>query len=251
MTHQSEPKPFLTAEWRHLALLQYEVDRALLEPLVPLGTELDLWHGRSLVSVVGFRFLNTRLLDVTVPFHHDFDEVNLRFYVCRSLPAEAGPVRRAVVFIRELVPRRAIALVARWCYNEPYLAVPMRHTIDMDRALAGAPGRVAYEWRLRGRWQSLEAETEGSPAPLVPGSEAEFITEHYWGYTWQRDGSCLQYEVRHPPWRVWAVSRAELDCDAATLFGPGFADVLSRTPYSAFVADGSPVSVFRGRGLHD
>lgn len=251
MTHQSKPKPFLTAEWRHLALLQYEVDGALVEPLVPRGTELDLWHGRALVSIVGFRFLNTRLLGAPVPFHRDFDEVNLRFYVRRSVPGERGPMRRAVVFIRELVPRRAIALVARWCYNEPYLAVPMRHKIDMDRAVAGGPGRVRYEWRWRGRWQSLEAQTEGSLATLTPGSEAEFITEHYWGYTSQRDGSCLEYEVRHPPWRVWTVPRAELDCEAATLYGPGFAEALSRPPYSAFVADGSPVSVFRGRGLHE
>ncbi len=244
--------PFLTAEWRHVALLQYEVDPAVLESLVPTGTELDLWQGRALVSLVGFRFLHTRVLGAPIPFHRDFDEVNLRFYVRRLGCGTPPLVRRAVVFVRELVPRRAIALLARWCYNEPYVAVPMRHAVVMEPALHGAPGLVRYEWRWQGRWQSLEAHTEGSPAPLVPGSEAEFLTEHYWGYTTQRDGGCLEYQVRHPPWRVWSVSRASADCDAAALYGPGFAKALDGWPWSAFVAEGSPVAVFRGvRVCHD
>ena len=33
------------------------------------------------VSLVGFMFKNTRLLNIPIPFHTDFEEVNLRFYV--------------------------------------------------------------------------------------------------------------------------------------------------------------------------
>src|SRR5688572_22928209 len=95
----------------------------MLAALVPHGTALDLWRGRCLVSVVGFRFLDTRVLGVPVPGHRDFDEVNLRFYVRRA--HDDGALRRGVTFVREIVPRRAIALVARATYNEPYCTLPM------------------------------------------------------------------------------------------------------------------------------
>ncbi|HTO08358.1 MAG TPA: DUF2071 domain-containing protein, partial [Myxococcota bacterium] len=123
---QSLGPVFLTAEWRDLAMLNYEIDPAVLEPRVPAGTELDAWSGRTFVSVVGFRFLRTRVLGVPVPYHVDFDEVNLRFYVRRKSGADW---RRGVVFVKEIVPRRAIALVARVAYAENYVAHPMRHSI--------------------------------------------------------------------------------------------------------------------------
>src|SRR4029453_11290179 len=151
---------------------------ALLAPLVPAGTELDTWHGDTLVSLVGFLFDDTRLLGLPIPFHRTFDEVNLRFYVRRT--AEDGSLRRAVVFVRELVPRRAIATVARVAYNEPYLAVPMDHQSSLDEAHGGS---VTYSWTFHGAPFALQADATGPALPLTRGSEAEFITEHYWGYT--------------------------------------------------------------------
>ena len=239
-------RPFLTAAWRYLAMLQFEVDPHVLRPFVPRGTELDDWHGRMLVSLVGFRFLETRVLGAPIPFHRHFDEVNLRFYVRRRGPEGW---RRAVVFLREIVPRLAIAVVARLWYHEPYIALPMRHRITMDRAAEGEMGRVRYEWLHGGQWAHLEVETKGAPTFPVPESEQAFISEHYWGYTAQRDGGCLEYHVGHLPWRVWAVRRASIACDAAGLYGAPFAPVLSASPVSAFLAEGSPVAVFRGRRL--
>ena len=245
----SRPRPFLTASWRHLAMVNYEVPAALLLPLVPSGTELDSWGGATLASVVGFRFLDTRVLGVPIPGHRDFDEVNLRFYVRRR--AENGAWRRAVVFVRELVPRRAIALLARWCYNEPYTAVPMRHELDMAPAAEGLPGRATYAWRLGGRWHRLEVRTAGAPSIPDPGSEATFITEHYWGYSAQRDGGSKEYQVEHPPWRVWRATAAQFDCDVAAVYGQAFAECLGAPARSAFVAEGSGVTVHGGRRLAD
>jgi uncharacterized protein YqjF (DUF2071 family) len=236
-------RPFLTADWRFLAMVQYEIDPDLLRPFVPRGTELDDWRGRTLVSLVGFRFLQTRVLGAPIPFHRHFDEVNLRFYVRRRGPEGW---RRAVVFLRELVPRLAIAVVARLWYNEPYIALPMRHRIRMDRATEGEMGRVRYEWLHGGDWAHLEVETKGVPTPPPPDSEAAFVSEHYWGYTTQRDGGCLEYRVSHLPWRVWTVRRASVACEAAGLYGAPFARVLGEPPVSAFLAEGSPVAVFRG-----
>ncbi|MEO5823175.1 MAG: DUF2071 domain-containing protein [Vicinamibacteraceae bacterium] len=237
-------RPFLTARWEHLVLLNYACPAALLAPLVPAGTTLDAWQGQTLVSLVGFRFEDTRLAGIPIPGHRSFDEVNLRFYVRRT--ALDGSVRRAVVFIRELVPRLAIATIARWLYNEPYLSVPMGHAIDLDPRTGGA---VAYRWRHRGQRFTIGASVSGPAQALVPGSEAEFITEHYWGYTRQRDGGTLEYEVIHPRWAVWAADSARFEGAADRLYGPDFAHLLSGAPQSAFVAVGSPVSVFRGTRL--
>ncbi len=231
-------RPFLTAAWHDLAMLNYAVAPDVLAPLVPAGTVLDTWQGTAYVSVVGFRFLGPRLLGVPVPFHRDFEEVNLRFYVRRPMP---DGDRRGVVFVREIVPRRAIAAVARLAYNEPYVAWPMRHAV----APSAGGASVRYEWRRGGAWEGLALRTDAPGAPLVAGSEAEFLTEHYWGYTRQRDGSTVEYRVEHPPWTVAAAAEASLSADVAALYGPAFADALAGAPASAFLADGSGITVYR------
>jgi uncharacterized protein YqjF (DUF2071 family) len=232
------PIAFLRAEWRHLAMLNYRVPPALLEPLVPAGTQLDAYDGVTYVSVVGFLFERTRILGLTIPFHKNFEEVNLRFYVRRAV---AGEVRRGVTFIRELVPRAAIAMTASVLYNEPYRAMTMRHRIDRDGdSLSG----VEYGWSADGDWTTLRAAVAGPSQALTAGSEEEFITEHYWGYTRQRDGGTVEYRVEHAPWRVWRATAASLDGNLAGVYGDAFATVLAGPPQSAFVADGSAVTVY-------
>jgi len=216
-------------------MLNYVVDRNLLQPLVPQGTELDFFGDRTFLSVVGFRFLRTRIFGISFPLHADFEEVNLRFYVRRR--SEEG-WRRGVVFVRELVPRRAIAFIARTFYGEPYSALPMRHSID----LCASRVRVEYAWKRADRWESLQATGMGQPQDIESGSEEEFITEHYWGYTARRAG-CNEYQVEHPRWRVWRSVEAGLEADVSSLYGEQFAECLSAHPASAFIADGSPIIV--------
>lgn len=229
---------FLTARWDSLVFLNYRCPPALLEPLVPRGTALDAWEGQTLVSLVGFLFTDTRLMGVPVPGHRTFEEVNLRFYVSRTTPQ--GERRRAVVFIRELVPRAAIAAVARWTYNEPYLAVPMSHDVALDPR---SGGQASYAWHHEDAAYRLGAEVSGPAAPLESGSEVEFVTEHYWGYTRQRDQGTLEYQVEHPSWAVWPRAAATFTGPAAALYGDAFGGILSAPPHSAFVAVGSDVVV--------
>src|SRR6266852_8480137 len=162
-------------------MLNYEIDSSVLALFVPTGTELDLWKGKVLVSVVGFLFLKTRVFGIPIPFHRDFEEVNLRIYVRRK--AEDG-WRRGVVFIKEIVPRAAIAFTARRLYNEPYIALPMANRIEAE---SGSVESVEYSWRFGRRQNSLKLTTRGESQLLPKGSEAEFITEHYWGYNAQPD----------------------------------------------------------------
>jgi len=238
--------PFLRAEWRHVAILNYDVERSALADLVPRGTELDEWRGHTYLSVVGFLFLNTRVRGLAIPFHRNFEEVNLRFYVRRRAP---DGWRRGVVFIKEIVPRAAIALVARALYNENYVSLPMGH--EIGRA-ADEPERVesvSYWWRFAGRADRLSLSVAGDPHPLVVGSHEEFIAEHYWGYSRQRDGGTCEYQVTHPPWRVSPARHAALDCDVGSIYGDRFAELLRVPPASAFLADGSEVAVSRGARL--
>jgi hypothetical protein len=227
---------FLTAEWRWLAMANHVVEPALLVPRVPQGLELDVFDGTALVSLVGFRFLGTRLLGIGVPFHRDFDEVNLRFYVRRRM---TDGWRRGVVFVRELVPRRALAAVARLAYGEPYSAVRMDHRLDADGQ------SVEYRWRWGGRWCSLGLETgPGWTTPEV-GSEMAFITEHFWGYSGGQGRRTREYEVQHPPWRVRAAASATTTGDLGEIYGPDLGAALSGPPRSAFLAEGSAVTVHR------
>ena len=239
-----ERPAFLTAQWRHLVMLNYVVDPAVLDPYVPTGTTLDAWAGRHYVSVVAFRFLNTRIKGVRIPFHQNFDEINLRFYVGREGPDGR---RRGVVFIKEVVPRWAIAAVARWVYNENYVACPTRSSINLP---TGADGALAFSWRPQKMEElAVKVTVSGSPHSWESGSEAEFITEHYWGYAAQRDGGTIEYRVEHPPWDIWVGHRAKLTGPVAKFYGPAFGAVLSQTPASAFVATGSPVTVRQGQRL--
>ena len=231
------PAVFLTADWRWLAMLNYEVDPGVLRGRLPAGTELDTWNGRNFVSVVGFRFLQTRVLGVAVPFHRDFDEVNLRFYVRRKGPEGW---RRGVVFVREFVPRAALAAVARLAYGEPYKAVPMRHTVKPEK------GHVRYEWRHEGQWSAIDARFGVEAQLPSDGSLEAFLVEHHWGYTARSRGGSNEYGVEHPPWNLWLASSAALHCNVAAVYGTDFVAPLSGIPVVAFVADGSPVTVRRG-----
>lgn len=235
---------FLTAQWRNLVLRNYVIDPALLRDHVPKGTEIDFWNGQTYVSLVGFQFLDTRLLGMGIPFHRNFPEVNLRFYV-RHRAADGW--HRGVVFLKEIVPRAAVTLVARWVYNENYVTLPMSHSEELPSPQNGQRGAVGYSWKWAGDWCKLSATMQGEPAPLAPGSEEEFITEHYWGYTRQRDGSTLEYGVEHPSWRVWRADTSHFVGNVATLYGPEFASILAGPPSSSFVAEGSEIVVRQGR----
>ena len=235
---------FLTAEWQHLAMLNYEVDARMLLPFVPAGTELDRWKGKVFASLVGFRFLKTRVLGLLpIPMHSNFEEVNLRFYVRRRVGSE---VRRGVVFIRELVPRRAIAFVARTFYKENYVALPMAHEI---RSAGDNRLSVAYRWRSEDCWSEINLETDGNSELPGDGSIEQFITEHYWGYAAQPGGGCVEYRVTHPSWRVWQVRRSAFAGGAEKLYGKEIGAMLRGKPHSAFLAEGSAVTVMWGRRL--
>jgi uncharacterized protein len=236
---------FLTAEWRYLALLNYAVDPSLLAQLVPRGTELDEFDGKTYMSLVGFRFERTRVRGIWIPFHSDFDEVNLRFYIRRTV---AGEVRRGVVFVREIVPRWAIAKVAQVCFGEKYVALPMTHKV-IEPTSEGGRLQTEYRWRHGGKWSAIRAESSGRPAlPSIDSREAFFI-EHYWGYAADPNGATSEYRVEHDRWRIWPTAQATFEGDMSELYGAPLAACLKRPPDSVVVAEGSTVTVHSGEKI--
>jgi uncharacterized protein len=239
----SHGRIFLSTEWRDLLMLNYQVEPAFLQPFVPRGTELDSFDGKTYVSLVGLRFARTKLFgSISVPFHSNFDEVNLRIYVRRT---EQEEVRRGVVFIREIVSLPAVTFIARTVYAENYVTLPLRHSID----LTGTGGQVEYAWNSGRDSFRMHARASGSPSPAGAGSLEQFVAEHYWGYTQRRDGSAREYHVSHEPWGIWHATKPVFEGDGSRLYGAQFGRALARPPDSAFIANGSPVLVFSGRRI--
>ncbi|MEO6148963.1 MAG: DUF2071 domain-containing protein [Mucilaginibacter sp.] len=228
---------FLTASWDNLVMLNYEVDPAILKPYLPARTELDLWQGKALVSMVGFMFNNTRVLGVKWPGHVNFEEVNLRFYVRHYNGTEW---KRGTVFVSEIVPLSLIPLVANTLYKEHYRKLPMQHSvIPVDSEHTA----YLYQWKLKGVWNKLGATVNYNFTPMQPGSAEEFILEHYWGYNGLDNVSTLEYQVEHVPWRIGEVKEYIFEADVKALYGDAFASYLTAKPYSAFFAEGSSISV--------
>ncbi|MCF8243593.1 MAG: DUF2071 domain-containing protein [Saprospiraceae bacterium] len=233
---------FLNAEWRKLALTNFEVEPSLLFKYLPQGTELDIWNGRCYVSLVGFMFKKVRVLGIPVPFHTEFEEVNLRFYVRHF---SEGEWKRGVVFINEFVPKIAIAQVANLLYKEHYKSMPMRHRWEIK----AASQEVQYDWKMGGQWHSLKVEAGLEALPLQPGSEAEFITEHYWGYSRHDEHTTIEYQVTHPKWEVYEVKNHEIKADFALNYGEDFRLLNGMKPTSVMLAEGSAITVERRRKI--
>lgn len=230
---------FLTAEWRKLALAQYEVEKSILEKYLPPNTVLDDWQGKYYVSLVGFMFLDVKLRGFRIPFHTNFEEVNLRFYVKYKDGLEW---KRGAVFIQEIVPLPAITLVANTIYKEKYKTLSMKHLWTFQ----GDQLQVEYLWKTK-EWNSFAVKTSSQAMEIPIGSEEEFITEHYWGYTKLGLNRTSEYGVQHPRWQVYPVESYTIKADFRENYGEDFANLNHVEPDSVILAEGSEISVMAGR----
>lgn len=234
---------FLKAEWRKLAMANYSIDPKILEPYLPKGTVLDLWENTCYISLVGFMFKNTKLLGIKVPFHINFEEVNLRFYVKRK---EGDSWKRGVVFIKEIVPKPALTFVANTIYKEHYQTLPMTHSWSTlkDTRL------IEYEWKVKNQWQRFSVEADLLDLEIPTNSETEFITEHYWGYAKIDQKTTNEYEVTHPTWTHYPVKSYTIDVDFGLTYGKTFEFLNHLKPKSVLLAEGSEITVESKTTLH-
>ncbi|WP_422358867.1 YqjF family protein [Reichenbachiella sp.] len=227
---------FLKAEWRKLAIANYEVEPSLLKKYLPNNTELDIWEGKCFVSLVGFMFKNTRLLGIPIPFHRHFEEVNLRFYVRYC---DKGEWKRGVVFIKEIVPKPALTFVANHIYKEHYQTMKMSHILEQQSDQL----RVEYTWKAGLHQHRLRVNASSHPVEIPENSVTEFITEHYWGYTKVTEKCTFEYEVVHPRWLAYEVLDHGIDVDFETVYGNDFKMLSKRLPSSVMLAEGSEIVV--------
>lgn len=229
-------KTFLTAEWRKLVIINFSVDPSILTPYLPYKTEIDFWKDKCYVSLVAFRFINTKLKGIFIPFHRDFEEINLRFYVRYK---DGNDWRRGVTFIKEIVPKRALTFVANSIYKEKYVTHPTK-----SRCLKNANSiEVSYDWKHQGAWDSIEVTAASVSEEIKYGSEEEFITEHYWGYTQLSNRLTSEYQVKHPRWQIYPVINHKIKVRFAELYGAEFGNLKDMLPDSIMLAEGSNISV--------
>lgn len=237
---------FLTASWRDLVMCNWRVSPDLLYSYLPAGTVMDLYEGNAYLSLVAFRFINTKILGVPVPFHVNFDEINLRFYVKRDVE---GELKRGVVFVHEFVPRFWIAAMARILYNENYFSGRTLSLIEdctQYRSLSyqwGSRQKSSPESEPKSFLNSISVRASNHVLPMTKGSIEEFIAEHYFGYAKQRDGGTIEYRVSHPRWNIRAVTEVKLQGNFEEIYSQQFARILATPAESCFVAEGSEVEV--------
>ena len=232
---------FLKAEWKNLVMANYIIDPKILSLYLPIRTELDFFKERTYVSLVGFMFQNTKVLGCKIPWHINFEEVNLRFYVRFK---ENNKWKRGVVFIKEIIPKIAITFIANNFYGEKYSAMRMKHyhREDTNGLLTG------YEWKFK-RWNKIEVLTDKKLIEMVEGSEEEFIAEHYFGYSRFNPHTSFEYEVKHPRWNIYPVTNYLIDCDFGGIYGNAFSFLENRKPDSVLMVDGSEITVSHKRTL--
>ncbi len=241
MQQPVKKRTFLDAQWRKLIMINYAVDPETLKKHLPFETELDIWNGTFYVSLVGFMFVDTKMLGLRIPFHINFEEINLRFYVKYK---DTEGYKRGVVFIKEIVPQPALTLVANMLYSENYETMKTRHSwVESDDILT-----VEYGWR-KGEWHTIKVIADKEAVDIKPESEEEFITEHFWGYTKINDKVTSEYEVAHPRWQIYPIKSHEVNVDFEKVYGSDFAFLQKEKPVSVYLAEGSDILVKQGRKI--
>jgi uncharacterized protein YqjF (DUF2071 family) len=233
---------FLRAEWNNLVMANYVVPKEILLPYIPYKTEFDFFEGETYVSLVGFMFLNTKVFGLSIPLHENFEEVNLRFYVKYN---NNGSWEKGVVFIKEIVPKRAISFIANYLYGENYATMNMKH-FHTD---SGENFEAGYEWNFKNKWNKISAVSNKRSQKIIPESCESFFADHYWGYSKSNEKKSYKYYVEHPIWETLKVISYEVDCDFGSLYGDAFKFLNTEKPKSVLMTKGSQIGVQQKKEL--
>lgn len=228
---------FLTAEWRNLINITYKTDVNVLKPYLPKGLELDKIDNSAFISLVAFQFLETRVKGIRIPFHVNFPEINLRFYV-------KNKNSRGVVFIREFVPRFMVSLIANKIYNEPYSTADIEAKINKGESIS-----AEYKLRLNNSEYFIRLKAENNPYTPEESSSEHFFKEHSCGFGTDHSGNTLVYEVEHPVWKIYPVTECCQNFDFGKIYGKLFSFLNEDKPYKVIFAEGSEIKVFGAEKL--
>jgi hypothetical protein len=229
---------FLVAHWSDLILLTFAVPDAVVRSLIPPQVEPDRWHGQTHVSLVALRMRELRLLGWRVPGFTAHPQVNFRTYI--RYRGEPG-----VWFIRELVPSRLVAAVARWVYGEPFRAIPLAGTaIEVDDAV-----RATYRLGERERGGRLAVTGSRTARLPSPDSAEHFFTARHFACRARPGGGLVRFRVAHAPWAVRTVREVDYAVDWKRVYGADWHFLGAQAPVSTIFAVGSDVAVYRPERL--
>lgn len=227
---------FMKAKWKNIVMVNYLIDPEILKSYLPYGVEFDTYSGLCFVSLVGFKFNESKIFGVPIPLYGSFDEINLRFYVKRT---DGSETKRGVVFISEIVPYKIVSILANLLYKEHYSVAEMWSSIVVENNLKN----IDYNWKLNADTSSIKTLWDNELKAILPNSLEEFIYEHYYGFTKVSETETWEYKVNHPRWLTNEIISHEINCDFEKLYGPEFAFLSDQKPYSVYNAKGSEVSI--------
>lgn len=226
----------MRAEWRKLLLVNYKVDPEMLHPYLPAHTEFALWQNTCYLSLVGFRFLKVKMGGVAIPFHTNFNEINLRFYVKQKTQ---GEWHYGVVFLKEIVALPLVSFVANNLYQEHYETYPMKHTIiESENEIY-----TQYQWKKENDWNTMEIHSEPTSYLIEEQTLEYFLTAQHWGFTAANKEKTFVYAVHHPRWEMYKTRRHTIQIDYKTTFGEKFAFLDQLAPDAVFLVEGSPITL--------
>jgi uncharacterized protein YqjF (DUF2071 family) len=225
--------PFLTAEWSHILLFTFSVPRQLVESTLPPGVSCQLRGEAALLSLVSLDFQNTRVWGIPWPGLRNFTGINLRTYAVEG-------ERAGVVFVREFVSSKLIALAAKRLYGEPFESVPIRSCVTEEAERI----RIERRFQRGGKDHVLYAVAAKASVSLPSDDEAHFFKERYWGFGRSHWGESTSYQLEHPIWRVHPIESWHLDIDWRKAYGETWSFLQNAQPLSVVVADGSPVRMW-------
>jgi hypothetical protein len=235
---------FLLAEWNNLIMANYVVPASFLLPYVPYKTELDFFEGKAYVSLVGFNLHKTKVLGFSIPMHVNFEEVNLRFYIKHN---DHGTWKRGLVFIKEIVPKRAVSFIANNLFREKFATMSMRHFHNDT----GGNLETCYEWLFKKKWNKISSVTDKRSKKIAEGSCECFFIDHYWGYSKFSKSKTYQYQVEHPAWESLKVLSYSIDCDFGSIFGDEFSFLNNEKPASVLMTKGSEIRLQHKKVIED
>ncbi len=223
-------RPFLTARWSQLCLVNFEVNPTWLESFVPAGLQLEVVDESAFVSLAALHFREVRVLGVSWPGYRSFPQLTLRFQV-------RSQERRGVTTVRDFAPSKLPCWVARQLYGQPYKAAELSSRRRSDE----------IAWTLL--WGGEENRLEFTLAKTVqaPTSEDSFFLEHKWGYSVLPDGRLQESKVLHPPWTTRRVLDWNLHFDFGKVYGPEWTFLDHLSPRSCSFGVDSQVAIFPPR----
>lgn len=221
----------MTCEWKDLIIASYEIDKKILEPYLPSHTDVDLYKGKAIISLVAFTFSRSKFFGFHVPFHQNFAQINFRFYAKSNIDGTKG-----VVFLKEFAPKPLIAFIGNKIYNEPYYY----------KSIKSIRKKKKDELSTTYMYKNLKAiaHSKLEKEDLVKGTLKHFIVDRYTAFIKNKKRKTVKYKINHKPWKTLKAHELFVDDRLLKLLPKKFKNMKH---ISTYLVDGSSVSVEKGK----